>query len=91
MERTTRWEPILLGKARTFEEWDALLRDAYDYWCVKQGYYDLFFTSPKMSFEEWRVEYVETWRKPREVDWFDEWIKMGEENEWKDVKELYRR
>lgn len=78
MERLTRWEPILLGKARTFEEIEAEERAAYEYWCKKQGYYDRVIVPHKMSFEEWVVEYIETWRKPREVDWFDDWIRMGE-------------
>lgn len=79
MERSTGWEHILLGKARTLEEIEALERDAYDYWCKKQGYYDRVIVPHKMSFEEWRAEYLEPWRKPSEFDWFEEWIKMGEE------------
>lgn len=80
MERTTGWEPILLGKARTLEELERYQRDAYDLWCEKQGYHELICrVAHKMSFEEWRAEYLEPWRKPSEHDWFEEWIKMGEE------------
>lgn len=80
MERSTQWEPILLGKARTFEEIEALQWDAYYLWCRKQGYYDRVIVPHKMSFEEWCAEYLEPWRKPSLVsDWFEEWIKMGEE------------
>lgn len=79
MERTTGREPILLGKARTFEEREAILLDAYDEWCRRQGYYDSIILPPIMSFEEWRVEYVETWRKPSEYDWFEEWLKTGDD------------
>lgn len=78
MERPTGGEPILLGKARTLGELERYRRDAYDLWCEKQGYNDLFFISPKMSFEEWVVEYLEPWRKPREVDWFDDWIRKSD-------------
>lgn len=79
MERTTGWEPILLGKARTLEELERYRRDAYDLWRERQGYNVLFFTSPKMSFEEWVVEYLEPWRKPIEDDYFVEWNRICEE------------
>ena len=78
MKLSTDWEPIVLGKARTFEEREFLLWVAYDEWCRRQGYYDRIIPPPIMSFEEWRVEYVETWRKPSEPDWFEDWLKMGE-------------
>ena len=68
MERSTRWEPITLGKARTLEELGRYRLGAYILWCERQGYNDLFFTSPKMSYEEWVVEYLEPWRKPSKDD-----------------------
>ena len=79
MERTTKWEPILLGNARTLKELRSYQMGAYILWCEKQGYNDLFFTSPKMSFEEWVVEYLEPWRKPSKGDYFEEWIRICEE------------